>query len=86
MEAFVAASEQPKSPGHPFYAALNRLLAENGFDALVEKLRAPYQWLGHRRGRLQLERWILVSDSGPCIQIGMQERASAQVRRNHVVD
>jgi hypothetical protein len=42
MEAFVAASDLPKSPGHPFYAALNRLLAENGFDALVEKLCAPY--------------------------------------------
>jgi transposase len=35
MEAFVAASDLPKSPGHPFYTALNRLLAENGFDALV---------------------------------------------------
>jgi hypothetical protein len=42
LEAFVAASDLPKSPGHPFYAALNRLLAENGFDALVEKLCAPY--------------------------------------------
>lgn len=42
MEAFVAASDLPKSPGHPFYTALNRLLAENGFDALVEKLCAPY--------------------------------------------
>ena len=42
MEAFVAASDLPKSPGHPFYTALNRLLAENGFDTLVEKLCAPY--------------------------------------------
>jgi len=42
MEAFVAASDLPKSLGHPFYTALNRLLAENGFDALVEKLCAPY--------------------------------------------
>jgi hypothetical protein len=42
MEAFVGASDLPKSPGHPFYTALNRLLAENGFDALVEKLCAPY--------------------------------------------
>ncbi len=31
LEAFVAASDLPRSPGHPFYAALNRLLAENGF-------------------------------------------------------
>ena len=36
LEAFAAASDLPKSPGHPFYAALNWLLAENGFDALVE--------------------------------------------------
>ena len=42
LEAFVVASDLPKSPGHPFYAALNRLLAENGFDALVEKRCAPY--------------------------------------------
>ena len=38
MEAFVVASDLPKSPGHPFYTALNRLLAENGFDPLVEEL------------------------------------------------
>jgi hypothetical protein len=42
MEAFVVASDLPKSPGHPFYTALNRLLAENGFDPLVEKLCVPY--------------------------------------------
>jgi len=42
LEAFVVASDLPKSPGHPFYTALNRLLAENGFDPLVEKLCAPY--------------------------------------------
>jgi hypothetical protein len=35
------ASELPKPPGHPFSTALNRLLAENGFDPLVEKRRAP---------------------------------------------
>jgi transposase len=37
-EAFGVASDLPRSPGHPFYTALNRLLAENGFDQLVEKL------------------------------------------------
>ena len=42
LEAFVVASDLPKPPGHPFYTALNRLLAANGFDALVEKLCAPY--------------------------------------------
>ena len=42
LEAFVSASDLPRSPGHPFYARLNQLLAENGFDALVERLCAPY--------------------------------------------
>jgi len=41
LEAFVAASDLPKPPGHPFYPALNRVLAANGFDPLVEKLCAP---------------------------------------------
>ncbi len=42
LEAFVAASDLPQSPGHPFYTALNRLLAENDFDSFVEALCAPY--------------------------------------------
>ena len=51
LEAFVVASDLPKSPGHPFYTALNRLLAENGFDPLVEKLCAPsYAETMGRRG------------------------------------
>jgi hypothetical protein len=29
LEAFVTASDLPRSPGHPFYTALKRLLAEN---------------------------------------------------------
>ena len=40
LEAFAVASDLPKSPGHPFYTAPSRLLAANGFDALVEKLCA----------------------------------------------
>lgn len=42
LEPFVAASNLPKSPGHPFHKALNQLLAANGYDARVEKLCAPY--------------------------------------------
>jgi hypothetical protein len=41
-EAFAVASDLPKSPGHPFYTALNRLLEGSGFDPLLEKLCAPY--------------------------------------------
>ena len=33
---WVAASDLPMSPGHPFYAKLNRALDAAGFDAYVE--------------------------------------------------
>jgi transposase len=36
-------------PGHPFYAALNRILADAGFDAYVEKLCAKFY--AKNRGR-----------------------------------
>lgn len=35
-------SDLPQSPGHLFYAALNRLLAENDVD-VVEALRVPFR-------------------------------------------
>jgi transposase len=34
---FVATSELPRSPGHPFYQRLNRVLDEAGFDEFAEK-------------------------------------------------
>jgi transposase len=37
----VPTSALPRSPGHPFYAALNKLLAEAKFDEYVEGLCAP---------------------------------------------
>jgi len=40
QEAWVATTELPTSPGHPFYRKLNGLLAEAGFDAWVEELCA----------------------------------------------
>jgi transposase len=39
---WVATTELPKSPGHPFYKKLNALLAEGGFDEWLETLCAPY--------------------------------------------
>lgn len=33
---FIATTDLPKSGGHPFYAALNRLLSEANFDRIVE--------------------------------------------------
>jgi transposase len=34
---WIATSDLARSPGHPFYERLNRLLAEHGFDAFVEE-------------------------------------------------
>jgi len=42
QEAWVATTDLPRSPGHPFYQKLNELLAEADFDGFVEKLCAPY--------------------------------------------
>jgi transposase len=39
---WVATTELPKSPGHPFFQKLNELLAEAKFDDWVEKLCQPY--------------------------------------------
>lgn len=40
--SWIARSGLPRSPGHPFCAALNRLLAEAEFDLFVEELCACY--------------------------------------------
>jgi transposase len=42
QEVWVATTDLPRSPGHPFYEKLNALLAEAGFDAYVEELCRPY--------------------------------------------
>src|SRR5208283_146040 len=39
---WIATTELPKSPGHPFYKKLNALLAEADFDGWLEALCAPY--------------------------------------------
>jgi transposase len=39
---WVASTDLPKSPGHPFYLKLNQLLADAKFDEWVEKLCQPY--------------------------------------------
>ena len=41
-DVWIPAQDIPRSPGHPFYKALNRLLGEAKFDAFVEKLCQPY--------------------------------------------
>ncbi len=40
--AWVATTDMPTSPGHPFYQKLNRLLGEAKFDEYVEGLCRPY--------------------------------------------
>src|SRR5438445_8746549 len=39
---WVATSDLPKGPGHPFYEAVNRLLDSSGFDAFVEEKCAAF--------------------------------------------
>lgn len=49
QSAWVATTDLPVSPGHPFYRKLNRLLEEAKFDKEVEALCRPYYADG--RGR-----------------------------------
>ena len=39
---WVAASDLPKSPGHPFYQRLNAVLEQAGFDSFAEKICARF--------------------------------------------
>ncbi|HZT22968.1 MAG TPA: hypothetical protein VFB55_08685 [Verrucomicrobiae bacterium] len=41
-ELFIPTAKAASSHGHPFYARLNHVLAETGFDEFVEKLCARY--------------------------------------------
>ena len=42
QELWIATTDLPKSPGHPFYRALNRVLDEADFDRFVERLCEPH--------------------------------------------
>lgn len=48
QQMFVTTTSLPRSPGHPFYVALNKLLAEAKFDEFVEQLCAPLYAEGGR--------------------------------------
>ncbi len=50
---FVATSELPRTPAHPFYAKLNEVLAEHGFDPFVEHLCRKFY--ADKMGRPSLE-------------------------------
>src|SRR4051812_22318642 len=48
-DLWIPTTDLPQSPGHVFYDALNRLLADAGFDRFVEALCAPYYAAGMGR-------------------------------------
>ena len=48
-DLFIPATAMRRSPGHPFYERLNKLLREADFDATLEALCAPHY--SKRRGR-----------------------------------
>jgi transposase len=48
---FVTGDNVPRSQGHPFYKALNRLLAEAGFDHWIEDRCLPYYDQCESRGQ-----------------------------------
>ena len=41
-DLWIPTTELARSPGHPFYERLNKILSEAGFDPFVEKLCAPF--------------------------------------------
>ena len=49
-ELFIPTAKLATGPGHPFYAKLNAVLADAGFDEFVEPLCAPYYKEGGRPG------------------------------------
>ncbi len=42
MPLWIAGTDLPSGPGHPFYKRLDTILAKHGFDRFVEDLCAPY--------------------------------------------
>jgi hypothetical protein len=48
QELMIPSSALPRSPGHPFYVALNRLVAESKVYAYVEGLCEPLYREGGR--------------------------------------
>ena len=51
---FITITDPPRSAGHPFYAELNRLLAEADFDRWIERRCRRYYEQEEKRGRPSL--------------------------------
>ncbi len=58
---WVATADLPKSAGHPFYAQLNRVLDDAGFDTFVEAQCAPFYADGIGRPSLAPGRYLGLS-------------------------
>src|SRR6516162_6383882 len=48
-EMWIATNRLARSPGHPFYERLNRVLGAAGFDRFVEERCKPFYAAGHGR-------------------------------------
>ncbi len=42
MPLWIAGTDLPSGPGHPFYKRLNTILAKHGFDRFAEELCQPF--------------------------------------------
>ena len=75
---WVATTDLPTSASHPFYARLNHLLAEQGFDDFVEAHCAPFY--ATTKGR----RWPRFSRSGrPLRTVGRAFGWTGTIRGDH---
>ncbi len=65
MPLWIAGTDLPSGPEHPFYKRLNTILAKYGFDRFVEGLCAPYyaEKMGrHQPGTSLRSRSLVLTD------------------------
>ena len=77
---WVAASDLPTSPGHPFYQRLNQVLEAQGFDAFVEGLCSSFYAAGVGRPGLPPGRYFRLMLLGYFEGLG-SERGMVGARR-----
>ena len=65
VSMWVATADLPKSAGHPFYARLNRVLDDAGFDTFVEAQCAQFYADGIGRPSLAPGRYFRLYPSFP---------------------
>ena len=62
-DLWIATGELARSPGHPFYERLNRLLSEAGFDRFVEERCARFYAEG--KGRPSIATGVYMRSTSP---------------------